>query len=129
MRTLGRYLLLQTPGLLLTGLVLLLLWEWADLSGRLAWLLFTLWIAKEAIVFPFVRRAYEPEGTGAERLIGETGVVQRSLDPRGYVQVRGELWRAEVAAGARPIPAGALVTVIGAHRLTVTVAPAEGDAK
>lgn len=126
MRTFGRYLLLQMPGLFLTGLILLILWEWAGLSGRLAVLLFLLWLGKELVMFPFVRRAYEPgAGTGAERLIGETGVVRRSLDPRGYVQLRGELWRAEVAPGAQPIPEGACVKVVGAHRLTVTVAPDE----
>ena len=33
--------------------------------------------------------------TGSEGLIGETGVVYKTLNPKGLIQVHGEFWRAE----------------------------------
>ena len=33
--------------------------------------------------------------TGSEGLVGETGVVYKTLNPKGTVQVHGEFWRAE----------------------------------
>ncbi len=46
--------------------------------------------------------------TGAQGLVGETGVVQTALSPQGKVFVHGELWDA-IASSA--LPAGQLVVV------------------
>jgi membrane-bound serine protease (ClpP class) len=47
--------------------------------------------------------------TGTEELLGEVGVVRRTLDPEGTVFVRGELWRART--GGERVPAGQPVRV------------------
>ena len=60
--------------------------------------------------------------TGAQGLVGETGVAQTALTPQGKVFVHGELWD---AIASSPLPAGQLVTVRrvdGAH-------PASGSAR
>lgn len=129
MEAFRRYILLQLPGWLLAAVVLYGLWQWAQLSGRLAGGLFVIWIAKDFVFYPLVRRAYESGvRTGAERLIGERGIARQQLAPRGYVLVRGELWHAEVQSGGPPIAAGSPVEVTGAHRLTLVVTPADNAA-
>ena len=58
--------------------------------------------------------------TGAQGLVGETGVAQTALTPLGKVFVHGELWDG-VASSA--LPAGQLVVVRKIDGLTLTVEP------
>jgi membrane-bound serine protease (ClpP class) len=60
--------------------------------------------------------------TGAQGLVGETGVVQTALSPQGKVFVHGELWDA-VASSA--LPTGQLVVVRRINGLTLQVDPLE----
>ncbi len=78
------------------------------------------YIAKDFLLYPLLRRSYEEDRrTGAEPLIGRTGIAVEELNPVGYVRVRGELWRAEAAGGA--VPAGAPVTVVSTDGMTLVV--------
>lgn len=126
MSTLARYLILQVPGWVLTAAVLFALWEWAGLRFAIAAGLFSLWVAKDLLLYPLLRSAYESDGrTGAEQLVGEHGVARGELAPQGFVLVRGELWRAEARRGSAAIPAGKAVRVVAARRLTLVVEAAE----
>jgi membrane-bound serine protease (ClpP class) len=58
--------------------------------------------------------------TGAQGLVGETGVVQTALSPQGKVFVHGELWDA-VASSA--LPTGQMVVVRRIDGLTLQVDP------
>ncbi|MBV9073316.1 MAG: nodulation protein NfeD [Acidobacteria bacterium] len=58
--------------------------------------------------------------TGARGLIGEVGVAQTQVRPRGKVFVHGETWNAYSEAGIEP---GQTVRVTAVHDLTVTVEP------
>ncbi len=58
--------------------------------------------------------------TGAQGLVGETGVAQTALSPQGKVFVHGELWD---AVASSPLPVGQLVVVRKVDGLTVEVAP------
>jgi len=58
--------------------------------------------------------------TGAQGLVGETGVAQTALSPQGKVFVHGELWD---AVAASPLPVGQLVVVRKVDGLTLEVAP------
>jgi membrane-bound serine protease (ClpP class) len=58
--------------------------------------------------------------TGAQGMIGETGVAQTALSPQGKVFVHGELWDA-VASSALPV--GQLVVVRQVDGLTLQVDP------
>ncbi len=58
--------------------------------------------------------------TGAQGLIGQTGVAQTMLSPQGKVFVHGELWD---AIAASPLPPGQLVVVRRIDGLTLRVEP------
>jgi membrane-bound ClpP family serine protease len=65
---------------------------------------------------------------GADELVGQVGVVRRSLDPLGHVAIDGELWRARRswAAEDEPPPAeGEPVVVDRVQGLTLSVRRAE----
>jgi membrane-bound serine protease (ClpP class) len=122
MHPLSKYLLLQIPGWVIVSFVLFALWEWLNLRIELAVGLFALWLAKDLLLYPLLRSAYEPgAGTGSERLIGERALARGELAPRGFVLVRGELWRAEVEGQGVRIPAGSTVRIVAARRLTLIV--------
>ncbi len=125
----GKYLLLQIPGWILVGGLLALGVLWWGLSQRLALALFAAWLLKDAVLFPFLRVAYESGGGsgGADALVGARGVASQSLDPGGYVRVGSELWRAEVADGTQPIPRGGGVRVRDVRGLTLLVEPEAGE--
>jgi membrane protein implicated in regulation of membrane protease activity len=115
-RTFLKYLAMQTPGWLLLLVVVVLLRSWA------AGILLVLAVVKDLFLYPYRRRAYEEDPrTGAERLVGTSGVVVSPVAPKGYVRVRGELWSAELQTPANPAPEGSSVTVVGGRGLTVTV--------
>jgi membrane-bound serine protease (ClpP class) len=63
--------------------------------------------------------------TGAEGLIGETGVARTLLAREGKVFVHGELWD---AWSARTVPAGARVRVVRVSGLRLEVEPLEDPA-
>ncbi len=123
MRTLTRYYLFQIPGWILVGALVTVLHAWLGLPMWLALTILGVVVLKDVVCYPFLRRAYQIEASGAAQLVGVRGVARDSLDPTGYVYVRGELWRARIAPGANPIPGGADVRVVHGHRMTLTVAP------
>ncbi len=58
--------------------------------------------------------------TGAEGMIGETGVAYSPLEPEGRIFVRGEYWN---AVSSVPVKAGAPVRVTAIHGLVLSVEP------
>jgi membrane protein implicated in regulation of membrane protease activity len=123
-RPLLRYTLLQIPDVVLVGLILCALRRWWGLGDGIAWALLALWIAKDAVMYPFVRRSLLDGGerVGAAALIGAEAVADGDLAPRGWVHVRGESWQAESASGAS-VPAGTRVRVRAVRGLTLQVEP------
>ena len=61
--------------------------------------------------------------TGAQGLVGETGVAQTRLSPRGKIFVHGEIWN---AIADETIAKGANVQVIGVENLVAKVKLADG---
>ena len=116
-----KYLLFQIPGWLTAAIVLLLAIQWQWLTPEIAVAAFAFWVAKDLLFYPLLRRAYEPDRTGAARLIGQRGVAEGDLAPQGYIRVRGELWRAAGDSTDQPIKSGTEVEVIGAERMELTV--------
>jgi len=123
-----RYWLLQLPGLALLVFILIFVRRWVDLPAWIFWGSVAIWVVKDAILYPFVWRAYDwdrPEG--ANSMVGARGIAKERLAPSGYVQVRGELWKAELIEGSPPIKEGESVRVAGIRGLTLLVQPSQEE--
>ena len=69
-----------------------------------------------------VRAMRRPVLTGTALLVGRLGTVRRELNPRGQVQVGGELWTAELAEDQPgPLPSGSQVQVTAIEGLRLKV--------
>ena len=122
--TLRRYALYQIPGLLLAVGVVFGLYRWTRLPGWGAAALLIAWVLKDAVLYPWLRTAYEPNSCRAiDRMIGLVGVAVEPLAPRGYVRVRGELWQAEPVDVDVTIESGHAVTVEAIRTDTLVVRP------
>ncbi len=125
-RVLARYATFQIPDLLLASCVLYASVHWFGLEPRWAWLGLVAWLAKDVVMFPVLRIAYEPDGQrGPETLVGGLGVAEDRLDPEGYVRVGPELWQAELAARGEPVASGDAVRICAVRGLTLVVEPLE----
>ena len=124
-----RYLLLMIPGAVILILFLIILEHWVAMPAWLFWTVIFLWLAKEVVIFPFVWHAHDPQRPGISRtMIGALGIVKERLDPAGYIQVAGELWKAEHFETAQPIEKGERVRVVKMKGLRLFVTPVEsGD--
>lgn len=74
-----------------------------------------------AIVTIALRAQRAPVKSGREALPGRIGTVRRDLNPRGQVQVAGELWTARLADGQDPLAVGAEIVVVEVDGLEVVV--------
>ncbi|HXV80832.1 MAG TPA: NfeD family protein [Candidatus Binatia bacterium] len=121
-----KYALFQVPGWIAAAIVLLGLVEWFSLPLWAAFGLLGLWVIKDIVLYPIVRAAYESDvKTGVEQLVGEKGVAQERLNPRGMVRIRGELWRAEAEPGEQRIEPNSKIKVTAARGLTLIVSATE----
>ena len=117
-----RYLLLNIPGLAAVILILIIIQYWVVLPVWLFWCVIGFWIIKDAVLFPFVWHAYDWERPGLNRsMIGERGIAKERLAPAGYVQIHGELWKAEKIGDGSPIEMGQPVKIIKMEGLTLFV--------
>lgn len=99
-----------------------------DRLGWPQWVVWTMvaaWIAKDAILYPFVWRAYDPSdpATLPYTIEGARGVAINRIDPSGLVRVWGEVWCAELSRGARRVEVGEAVQVKSRRGLTLVVEP------
>ena len=117
-----RYILLNIPGLVAVILILIIIQYWVVLPLWLFWSIIGFWIIKDAVLFPFVWLAYDWNRPGRSRsMIGQRGMAKEQLSPSGYVQVQGELWRAEKIGDGPPIEAGQPVQIVRMEGLTLYV--------
>jgi membrane-bound serine protease (ClpP class) len=68
-----------------------------------------------------VRTMRSQPTTGREGLIGEVGRARTALDPRGQVEVHGEIWTATVAGDSEPVQLGDEIEVLAIEGLHLTV--------
>ncbi len=123
-RILLRYWLLQLPALALLVLILVYVQRWVDLPAWVFWGSLIIWVGKDAVLYPFVWRAYDwDRSKDSDSMLGAKGIAKERLAPSGYVQVRGELWKAELAEGFQSVEEGEPVLVREIRGLTLIVAP------
>jgi membrane-bound ClpP family serine protease len=127
-QTLVKYTLLQLPVIVLLTIVLLVIRRWVDIPLWLILGIIAFWAVKDIIMFPIVWRSYDQSRPGdATSIIGIWGFAKDRLAPTGYIQVRGELWRAEVMEGDAPIEKGERVRVMEIEGLTLLVQREDKD--
>jgi membrane-bound ClpP family serine protease len=123
-RTIARYTLFQIPGLILLSLGLAAAVRWWDLPVLVAYGLVALWVAKDVIMYPILRVAYESGGSsGVDGIQGALGVVTQPLVPSGYVKLGSERWKAELVSGSGTVSVGSAIRVIELRGLTLIVEP------
>jgi membrane protein implicated in regulation of membrane protease activity len=123
-RTALRYLLYQIPGWVLLVLILIGISRWIDLPSWMFWTVLALWLAKDAVLFPFVWLAYDRDRSESlHSLVGSEERVEERLAPKGYIRVHGELWLAEIVGNGSPIEKGEIVRIEGLRGLTLLVVP------
>ncbi len=121
-RVLGKYLLLQAPSWVLLTLGLLIARRWIEIAPWLFAALVGGWVAKDLLLYPFVWRGYASGASVPGRPSRDSrGIVVRELAPSGYVEVDGELWRAEIFEGKESIPEGKRVRVRDVRGMTLLV--------
>jgi membrane protein implicated in regulation of membrane protease activity len=114
--------LLQLPGLALVVLALLALQPLFDLSSRQVTAIIAIWVLKDAVLFPFVWRAFDwHRSDDAQVMVGTEALVVERLDPEGYVHVHGELWKAATMREGQPVEKGTIVYIRGMRGLTLIV--------
>ena len=122
---LAKYWALQLPGTALLVVVLRGLGEHFAWPQWIVWTIAGIWVAKDAMLYPFLWRSYDPADPAAMpySIEGAKGVALERIDPSGLVRIWGELWRAELSRGARAIEEGEPVHVLGRQGLTLLIAP------
>jgi len=81
-----------------------------------------IWIAKDIALFPKVWKAYDTNNpTPMEQLIGMDGIVMDDLNPVGYVNVKGELWKAKIRDSQLSAGKGDNIKVIDAKGMMLIV--------
>ena len=125
MTTATRYWLFQIPGWIITIALLFGLRRWMDLPIWAGLVVMALLVLKDAILYPFLKPGYETDvKTGIARLVGGRGVVKQTLQPEGFVQVAGELWKARAGQGDQSIPAGTRILIEASDGMTLIVSEA-----
>ena len=116
-----RYILLQLPAFAVVSIIMYFIYATLELQGYIALLILAAWMVKDALIFPFVWRAYDSGSrSAADAMIGKTGFARERLDPEGFVRVGNELWKAH-NAGSEPVEKGEAVVVRDIQGLTLTV--------
>jgi membrane protein implicated in regulation of membrane protease activity len=118
-----KYWAIQLPLTALAIAILLLVEDHLEWPQWIVWTLVAVWVAKDAILYPLVWRAYDPSDPAAlpYPMEGARGIAIDRIDPSGRVRVSGELWRAELSRGARRIEEGETVQVNARRGLTLLV--------
>ena len=128
-RVVLKYSLLQLPGLFLFVVFLCVAGHFFPIPGWLVLSLILIWIVKDIVLFPVTWRSYGPSEGPILSMKGEIGIVLERLAPRGYINVRGERWRAELIEGAGSIEEGEKVRIIDVKGLLLLVHPEAGGEK
>jgi membrane-bound ClpP family serine protease len=114
------YLLASAIDWILVGLLGWAAARWFGLTTWLAVAVVIGWIVKDLLMYRSMRHYYEAQPS-QRRIVGEEGVALCTLDPSGFVRVRGEIWQAHIAPGEGPLDEGVRVRVSDVAGLVLRV--------
>jgi membrane protein implicated in regulation of membrane protease activity len=127
-KTLRKYLVLQIPGAVLVAILLTGFHYSGFITALMAFALFAGWCIKDAVMYRFVRSAYEPGPPhGTEALVGKVGTVEKHLAPTGTVRIGAEHWSARAEPATEEICCGASVRVVSVDGYIVSVTRSSDD--
>ena len=113
---------MQIPGLILLIIALIILSRFINIKTWLIITIILIWIVKDIALFPKVWKAYDISSpTPMEQLIRMDGIVMTSLNPVGYVKVKGELWKAEIRDAQFTAEKGDKIEVVDARGMLLIV--------
>ncbi len=116
---LKRYWLFQLPALALVAAAAWPAARWLGLPDWAGWVAIAAWLAKDAIMYPFLRAAFVGGApTGQESMIGAQGTVRETDSLTSMVKVGPEYWR---ATSAEPVAVGQRVRVVACTGMTLRV--------
>lgn len=128
LRIVVKYFILQLPGQVSFVLILILFRHWIEIPNYLTWGLLGFWVGKDLVLFPFLWRFYDPKNYPDRfQMVGAKGLALTSLNPDGYVRIRGERWQAGIATGKTAIGKGETICVEAIHGLKLTVKGCSDD--
>jgi membrane-bound serine protease (ClpP class) len=78
-----------------------------------------------AIMMIALRAQRVPIHTGEESMEGRVGIARSVLNPKGSVQIGGELWTAQLEQAGEKLPAGTRVEVVRVNGIRLIVRKAE----
>jgi membrane protein implicated in regulation of membrane protease activity len=119
-----RYLSYQIPGLIILSILILVYVLVLHMPSWGLWVLIAAWFLKEAVTLPFTWKLYRrARPSAADLMIGQVAEAAEPLNPRGYVNVLGELWMAELADKKKSVKKGERVRTIRIEGMTLIVEP------
>lgn len=117
-----KYSLIHVTELVLVAIGLLVLRQFVSFPAWLFVGILVVLALKDLILFPFVWRSYGfNEGLVLRPLVGARATVVQTAVNAVYVQVEGELWRAEIRDGHRPVQRGDQGKVVAVEGTTLVV--------
>jgi membrane protein implicated in regulation of membrane protease activity len=120
-RVIVKYILLQLPAVFILAVILAWLYYFSVVSLVALVFVLALWLLKDFILFFYVWPAYDIPKTIP---VTDSATAIEDLNPDGYVQVDGELWRATVSGSYKKVIKGQQVKITGHKGLTLLV---QGD--
>ncbi len=73
------------------------------------------------VVFYAIRAQFKKPATGLEGMIGTTGIARSNLNPRGKIQIHGEIWNGVVQSKEEVIKKGEEVEVVKIEGMRLVV--------
>ena len=112
------------PGIVVLILILIVARRWFAIPVWFFCSIIGFSIVKDIVMFPFVWRAYDTDQPGISRsMIGARGIAIEPLAPTGFINVQGELWKAQRIGKGPLIEKGEMVCVRKMKGLKLFVEP------
>ncbi len=122
LKVIVRYSLFQIPSLLIVMLLVFIVHHWYRLDNLIIMIVILLWVLKDILIFPFVWKAYcHKDRDKSKTILNEIGTAIETINPKGYVKIRGEIWQAESDNIGIPILQGEPVEVVEINGLKLKV--------